>query len=48
MNTKPKLLNKELLLYLLAGIVFFIVCFIRLRFLDVPLERDEGEYAYMG
>lgn len=22
--------------------------FIRLRFLEVPMERDEGEYAYMG
>jgi hypothetical protein len=23
-------------------------CFVRLKFADVPLERDEGEYAYAG
>jgi hypothetical protein len=28
-------------------IILFIV-FVRVRFLEVPLERDEGEYAYMG
>jgi 4-amino-4-deoxy-L-arabinose transferase-like glycosyltransferase len=31
--------------------LFFIILFtiiIRVRLLDVPLERDEGEYAYMG
>lgn len=31
----------------LAVIVLFVV-FVRVRLLDVPLERDEGEYAYMG
>ena len=30
------------------GLVFLLVCFIRLRLLATPLERDEGEYAYMG
>jgi dolichyl-phosphate-mannose-protein mannosyltransferase len=48
MNKKPRFLNNELWLYLIAGGVTLVVCFIRLRFLDVPLERDEGEYAYMG
>lgn len=33
-----------------AGMFFFLLLavFLRLRFLGVPLERDEGEYAYMG
>lgn len=31
---------------LLAVIVLFSL--IRLRLLDMPLERDEGEYAYAG
>ena len=31
----------------LALIILFIV-FVRLRLLEFPLERDEGEYAYMG
>jgi hypothetical protein len=31
----------------LALIVLFVV-FVRVRLLGVPLERDEGEYAYMG
>ena len=30
------------------GLVLLLVCFIRLRLLATPLERDEGEYAYMG
>ena len=29
-------------------IVLAIICFVRMRFLDIPLERDEGEYAYVG
>ncbi len=31
----------------LCLIVLFVV-FVRVRLLDIPLERDEGEYAYMG
>lgn len=31
----------------LAFIILFVV-FVRVRLLDFPLERDEGEYAYMG
>jgi len=34
--------------YLLMGLVLLLVFFIRLRLLATPLERDEGEYAYMG
>ena len=31
--------------------LFLVICFagcVRIRLLDLPLERDEGEYAYMG
>ena len=33
---------------LLAVIVFGLVLVIRIRLLEIPLERDEGEYAYAG
>ena len=33
---------------LLAVIVFVLVIVIRIRLLGIPLERDEGEYAYAG
>src|SRR6266513_2645690 len=33
---------------LLAVIVFGLVLVIRIRLLEIPLERDEGEYAYSG
>src|SRR5436309_10270301 len=32
----------------LAAIVFTLVVAIRIRLLGIPLERDEGEYAYAG
>jgi len=34
--------------WILAMIVFGLVVAIRIRLLGVPLERDEGEYAYAG
>ena len=34
--------------YLLMFLVLLVVIWVRVRLLDVPLERDEGEYAYMG
>ena len=34
--------------WILATIVFGLVIAIRIRLLGVPLERDEGEYAYAG
>jgi 4-amino-4-deoxy-L-arabinose transferase-like glycosyltransferase len=34
--------------WILAMIVFGLVITIRIRLLGVPLERDEGEYAYAG
>ena len=43
--------SKKLNIHLPLIFLFFIILFtiiIRVRLLDVPLERDEGEYAYMG
>ncbi len=34
--------------YALAVLVILFFVFIRIRMLDMPLERDEGEYAYAG
>jgi hypothetical protein len=33
---------------ILLGLILLFVVLIRVRLLDVPLERDEGEYAYTG
>ena len=40
--------NENLWLYLFSGVTLVIVCAVRLRLLGVSLERDEGEYAYIG
>ena len=32
----------------LAVIIFGMVVWVRLRLLGLPLQRDEGEYAYMA
>jgi len=43
--------NKQLsekVYFLLLGLVLVFIAFIRIRLIDFPLERDEGEYAYMG
>ena len=37
-----------LLAWLVVLLVILFVGFIRVRLLDMPLERDEGEYAYAG
>ena len=34
--------------WLFLGLIILFVVAVRVRLLDVPLERDEGEYAYMG
>jgi 4-amino-4-deoxy-L-arabinose transferase-like glycosyltransferase len=44
---RSKILNIPLPLIFLFFIILFTII-IRVRLLDVPLERDEGEYAYMG
>jgi hypothetical protein len=30
----------------LFSLIFLFVAFVRIRLMDVPLERDEGDYAY--
>jgi hypothetical protein len=34
--------------WILAVIIFGVVIAIRIRLLEIPLERDEGEYAFAG
>ncbi len=34
--------------HIIAVLVLAVVLYVRIRLLNVPLERDEGEYAYMG
>lgn len=34
--------------WIFLGLVILFVVFVRTRLLEIPLERDEGEYAYMG
>lgn len=34
--------------YILLGFILTIVAYARIRLLHTPLERDEGEFAYMG
>jgi hypothetical protein len=40
--------TKFFLPWLIVAIIVVIAAGLRFRFLDVPLERDEGEYAYAG
>ncbi|HZV80807.1 MAG TPA: glycosyltransferase family 39 protein [Geobacteraceae bacterium] len=34
--------------YIVLALILCVVLYVRIRLLHVPLERDEGEYAYMG
>ena len=34
--------------FIVTGLVLAVVLYVRIRLLTVPLERDEGEFAYMG
>jgi hypothetical protein len=34
--------------YILLALILTVVLYIRIRLINVPLERDEGEFAYMG
>ena len=38
----------NLLPYFMLALILCGVLYVRLRLIHVPLERDEGEYAYMG
>lgn len=48
MPAKSNLKNEKFWLYLIAGVVIFVVVLVRLRLLGVALDRDEGEYGYIG
>ena len=48
MLAKINPLNDRVYLSLIAAVILGLTCFVRFRFLGVPLERDEGEYAYMA
>src|SRR5216117_4225850 len=38
----------QLCWWILLAVVIAVVVLIRIHFLAIPLERDEGEYAYAG
>ena len=48
MSAKISPLNDKVYLSLIAFVILGLTCFVRFRFLGVPLERDEGEYAYVA
>lgn len=41
-------LNQDKIYYILLGIILVAIALVRFRLIDIPLERDEGEYGYMG
>jgi hypothetical protein len=45
---KGSLIDSDLFIYSLLGITILFVLIARIHLLPFPLERDEGEYAYMG
>jgi 4-amino-4-deoxy-L-arabinose transferase-like glycosyltransferase len=47
-NSEYRLLASRYLPYFLLAVILSMVIYARLRLLNVPLERDEGEYAYIG
>jgi hypothetical protein len=42
------LFDKDIFIYFLLGITILYILIVRIHLLSFPLERDEGEYAYMG
>ncbi len=40
--------NNDIFIYTLLGLIILVVLTARIHLLSFPLERDEGEYAYMG
>jgi hypothetical protein len=40
--------SNNLISWLILAIILLLVVVIRIRILEIPLERDEGEYAYCG
>jgi hypothetical protein len=48
MDKNISILKNDKILWIIVSIVFLFVLYVRVRLLSTPLERDEGEYAYMG
>ena len=46
-KVRPVKISNQLA-WLLATVIIVFIAIIRLRLLQIPLERDEGEFAYMG
>jgi hypothetical protein len=46
--TKVKSREYPYSIWFLIGLIMLLVALIRIRILGVPLERDEGEYSYIG
>lgn len=44
----PALQWEKTALFIVAGLVIVLCIYVRARLLGVPLERDEGEFAYIG
>jgi hypothetical protein len=47
-NASTKQISKDIFYLAALGVVMLFVVFVRWRLLSMPLERDEGEYAYAG
>ena len=46
--TKPVPVRRSRWPWICLGLILLFVVVVRVRLLSVPLERDEGEYAYAG
>lgn len=46
--TEERNKTRKILLYTVSALVLCLVFYVRIRLFAVPLERDEGEAAYMG
>src|SRR4030042_2543244 len=47
-NPKATQSNRIFLPWLIVAVIIIVTAGLRIRHLDVPFERDEGEYAYAG
>ena len=47
-NNSASLKASKALCYIPPVLIVLVTFYVRFRLLDVPLERDEGEFAYMG
>ena len=47
-ETGPALAWENAALFIITGLVVLLCIYVRIRLLGIPLERDEGEFAYFG